>query len=481
MRTVLLRELSCYTPEKLSQKLSLDLETTRSCIGSLAARGVLRLRSTGEQREYEDPSEDAAGQYQFVYVGLAVFSDVVIIVYPKYFKKSEPTLGELQQVFRVIRKSAGSFSEITATAEDGINSNSKLSLVLALLEMYGEYGIYTNYVKVLNQNGQGDISWERTIAKHSPFLDSDDTPIYFDFETVETARDVSAFVTRLHKCVLTHCSQILQECGLSELLSLDDIDLSDEDIEDFGDATLVNYRLEREHSVQFVTWKQDVIGLLRQFINDADSVVQVVDEVSLGTNAFYNVWEQACKTALDDKINHAIGSLGFHLTSRWATRSHDSLLSLIPSPVWHKGFAENETDCGDVATLIPDTISFWTSPEGRRVFGIFDAKYYVPSLGEKTTGVPGVESVTKQYLYQSAYRQFILDHGFNKVVNTFLIPTEKSEIEKRGRVDFPGVFAPEHEPFADDIALFALPAAKIWRCYLSDAALPPNELAELFD
>ena len=50
------------------------------------------------------------------------------------------------------------------------------------------------------------------------------------------------------------------------------------------------------------------------------------------------------------------------------------------------------------------------------------------------TGQPGIESITKQYLYQLAYQRFIEDHKFSSVKNCFLLPTENNEIEDKGEV-----------------------------------------------
>ena len=52
------------------------------------------------------------------------------------------------------------------------------------------------------------------------------------------------------------------------------------------------------------------------------------------------------------------------------------------------------------------------------------------------TGQPGIESVTKQYLYQLAYKKFLEEHGFekNNIRNCFLLPTENSEVEEFGSV-----------------------------------------------
>ena len=86
-------------------------------------------------------------------------------------------------------------------------------------------------------------------------------------------------------------------------------------------------------------------------------------------------------------------------------------------------------------TLIPDLISI-CKVSGQYQFIIFDAKYYNAHLekGIAPTGQPGIESVTKQYLYQLAYQKFIDEHEFASVKNCFLLPTENSEIEDKGEV-----------------------------------------------
>lgn len=91
--------------------------------------------------------------------------------------------------------------------------------------------------------------------------------------------------------------------------------------------------------------------------------------------------------------------------------------------------------CGDVNTLIPDVIGIHGDGAGGRAFCIYDAKYYTPSLRPGAAkDVPGVESVTKQVLYQSAYGDFIRDNGFSSVANVFLVPTHEAEARLMGRV-----------------------------------------------
>ena len=122
--------------------------------------------------------------------------------------------------------------------------------------------------------------------------------------------------------------------------------------------------------------------------------------------------------------------------------------------------------CGDTDTLIPDTIAFMDGPVGGRTFCIYDAKYYVPASAGKMKGQPGVESVTKQFLYQSAYRDFVLDHGFGSVSNAFLVPGDIDKPDLMARVSFPGVLVKEEPPFSNHVEMWMLPAEEVYEAYL---------------
>ena len=75
-----------------------------------------------------------------------------------------------------------------------------------------------------------------------------------------------------------------------------------------------------------------------------------------------------------------------------------------------KGNDMEEQDAAD--TLIPDLVSI-PQIDGTDYFLIFDAKYYNIQLekGKSLRNNPGVGDVTKQYLYQLAYRNFIKAHN----------------------------------------------------------------------
>ena len=67
-------------------------------------------------------------------------------------------------------------------------------------------------------------------------------------------------------------------------------------------------------------------------------------------------------------------------------------------------------------------------------FGIFDAKYYCIDFkqtknGNNVIGQPGVGDVTKQYLYQLAYEDFVEKQGYKHIVNMFLCPHEELTLD----------------------------------------------------
>ena len=89
-------------------------------------------------------------------------------------------------------------------------------------------------------------------------------------------------------------------------------------------------------------------------------------------------------------------------------------------------------------SLTPDLITIHR--DGAKCdFIIFDAKYYNIQLEVNLPlgGQPGIGDVTKQYLYQLAYRKFVEANKIDKVRNCFLMPTEDDGIEgvvKKGSV-----------------------------------------------
>ena len=70
------------------------------------------------------------------------------------------------------------------------------------------------------------------------------------------------------------------------------------------------------------------------------------------------------------------------------------------------------------------------------MFIICDAKYYniVLCANELLEGNPGVEDVTKQYLYQLAYKDFFEKEEITRVFNCFIMPSDEEYVKNVGYV-----------------------------------------------
>lgn len=210
---------------------------------------------------------------------------------------------------------------------------------------------------------------------------------------------------------------------------MDEVNLTGEELDDFGDKEYILYRIESELNTQFNTRKQLVLKTIYAYIDRSGSLYDTECLSLFGTNSFNLVWEKICADIMDNQLDVLLGALKLPIALKDGYNRRQKLIELIEKPLW--------TITGKCAkdTLIPDLISI-CKVKGQHQFIIFDAKYYNVHLkkGIVPTGQPGIESVTKQYIYQLAYQRFIEDHNFSSVKNCFLVPTENNEVEYKGEV-----------------------------------------------
>ncbi len=482
MHQAYVRELKPYSIAGLAGEFGMDDWRTLRVVGELMARGIVRYRTDKPADGVETSDEEGAKEderYLFNFVGIAMVGDLVVIAYPKYFRTGVPSRDELRQIMRILKRDSGRAS-MPIWVNEGERTDDKLPVMLALLELYAEYGVYSNFVEGRELNGAGTIDWNRTIGNHLPVL-ANGYPVYVEYESRKTLRDESDFITRLHRAVLTECSKLLFDAHVADLLSLDEVELSDEEVDEFGDAETLKWRLERERRTQFVDWKIAVLDLLWRYLLNRESAVERSEIHALGTTSFFHLWEEACRTAFGDALNTKLDKLDFPLKGEWVERKHDTLLSIIEFPKWERRQGDDYIECDPVATLIPDTVTFAVDNDGRRAFCIYDAKYYVPSVGSKIERQPGLESVTKQFLYQSAYKDFVLDHGFDYVVNAFLVPTANDELRELARVSFAKVMGEVEPPFSNYIHMWALPAGEVFDAYLSGKRIDTGTMKAIWE
>ena len=198
------------------------------------------------------------------------------------------------------------------------------------------------------------------------------------------------------------------------------------------------------------------------------------DGISMyGTTAYHVVWEKVCAEVFDNKLNTTLGQLKMAtpLAEQYQekTKRREKLIDIIEKPIWQG----KDTEPKVADTLIPDLISI-PCIDGKDWFIIFDAKYYNLQLekGKLLRGNPGVEDVTKQYLYQLAYKDFIKVHHITEVRNCFLMPTEENNIVEKGVAKMPMLAALKLQ----NIQIRLIPATKLYDCYLSNTHMDIRKL-----
>lgn len=487
MISVFLREQKRYSQQELVKAFCCSEEKTVRILKRLKEYGVLKaVKANDTQKDLTDLLEEdieiadvEVGEneylYVFTFVGVITIEGRVLKCYPKYLLDVTAPVTELKQVLKVLER-YNTKEQIIRMYNDTSDSSAfnMLAVMLFLLQDYYEYGTYTNAQDIIEPNGAGEILWEKTINETFTLL-SNNRPYYPELFTLRRVNDDRDFFKRLHECILTRCTKELRDADLLELFDIMGADLSDEEMEDFGDKEYVLDRILKELNVQFNTHKQLLLKTMYAYVSNSRALDDLDCFSMFGTNSFNLVWEEVCSEVLDNQLQKTIGGLRLPipLTTEYHEKRRYKLIDLIDKPQWcglsNGGvFVKEAPD-----TLIPDIISIVQHGNDCQ-FIIFDAKYYNLQLerNKKLRGQPGIESVTKQYLYQLAYQPFVEAHGITTVKNCFLFPTADDQVISKGSVrldmlDRLGLQA---------IQLRLLPAHKMYDFYLSKHRI---DLAEL--
>lgn len=432
------KEQERYMQKDLCKKFECSEDKVIPIIRKLKEFGVLKtVKDSNPQRDMTELVEEdveitnvEVGEneylYVFTFVGVIIVAGRVLKCYPKYLINTKEPKRELSQILKVLEK-YNSKEQIIQIFNDSSECSSfnLLSVLLFLIQDYFENGVYNNTKDIIESNGTGEILWDKTINETFTLL-SNNRPYYIDIQTKKRINNEFDYFKRLHECILTKASKELMDAGLLDLFEFTEIDLTDERLDEFGDKEYILYRIENELNIQFNTRKQLVLKTIYAYIDHRENLYDIDCFSMFGTNSFNLVWEHVCADIMDNQLHKQLGVLNIPQKLKPEYNSSTKLIELIEKPMW--------TITGKRArdTLIPDLI---TIVENK--FIIFDAKYYNATIvpGVMPKGQPGIESITKQYLYQLAYQKFIIDHGFKDVKNCFLMPTENSDIENHGEVE----------------------------------------------
>ncbi len=480
MVSVFLREQKRYTQDDLVKAFACSEEKTVHILKRLKEYGVLKAVCLSDTQKdltdlYDEDIEIADVEigeneylYVFTFVGVITIEGRVLKCYPKYIFSNNAPKTELKQVLKVLEK-YNSKEQIIRMYNETSDSSAfnMLAVMLFLLQDYYDYGPYTNTQDIIESNGAGDILWDKTINETFTLL-SNNRPYYPELLTIRRVNDDFDFFKRLHECVLTRCTKELKNADLLDLFDIIGVDLSDEEIDDFGEKEYILDRIIKELNVQFNTRKQLLLKTLYAYIAHSSALDDMDCFSMFGTNSFNLVWEKACAEVLDNQLQKPIGGLRLPmaLSPDYAPHKYMKLIDLIEKPKW-SGITEDGIVFEKTAkdTLIPDIISIVSTSTGVQ-FIIFDAKYYNLTLekNKALSGQPGIESITKQYLYQRAYQQFIEQHGITEVRNCFLMPTEGSLIVDKGTASL-GILS---SLGLQDIQIRLLPATEVYSHYVAN-------------
>lgn len=466
MISIFVREQKRYAQKDLCERLECSEEKIVPIIRKLKEFGVLKaVKDSAPQRDMSDlidkdveVADVEVGEneylYVFTFVGVIVVAGCVMKCYPKYLLSVDEPKDELRQILKVLEK-YNSKEQIIRMFNDSSESSSfnLLAVLMFLIQDYYENGIYNNTEDIIESNGSGEILWDKTINETFTLL-SNNRPYYIDLQTKKRITNDFDYFKRLHGCILTKASREMKAADLLELFEITEIDLTDEELDEFGDKEYILYRIENELSTQFNTRKQLVLKTIYAYINHNGNLYDTDCLSMFGTNSFNLVWESICANIMDNQLDRRLGTLSLPKSLQPEYDQDKKLIDLIEKPLW------SATGKTAKDTLIPDLVTITGSQ-----FIIFDAKYYNAQLerGLAPKGQPGIESVTKQYLYQLAYQKFINDHDFAEIKNCFLMPTENEEVEPRGEVSMEML----SNLGLTDIKVRFIPATMAYEHYLS--------------
>lgn len=416
---IYIRELQKYDETYLKSKLLLDSNTIRK----LMNKRILYKKENG--------------LFYFEFVGILIVKDKVIFCMPKYAKNFDK-----KTIVKQLLSLFGEYSRRENLDEDELesigsidfkNTYNMLSVLIFLIDDYLENGLYSNEKDICILNGEDEINWLKTIDEIQPLLNEGE-PVYLEYFTNSTENDEKNYFRQLHRYILNESTRKLNELGLIEFLGFEPITF-EIDADTLGTPQSILSRLSNELNVQYIDRKQLLLKAMASFISNEKMETDNFTISFYGTRGFHIVWEKTCGYILGNK--------------------YESVKKLIAKPQWR-------TLTGKVhraATLIPDIISITNDS-----FIISDAKYYSIKLtNDKLEGNPGVEDVTKQYLYQLAFDEYIKIKGFSLIKNMLLFPSDLEEIKKLGTVTVKFL----KDIGLEDITLLLMPANKVFELYIN--------------
>lgn len=299
----LLKELKRYSFDELKNIFEKDDEELRDLLKNLSLMNIVKYLKSCSKFELDELLDedfklnDKFDDYVFKYVGIIVVGNICLVIYPKYIEdeKSDKNYEILKQLISVIRKYQSKQQNIGFDEELELENFNLLSVVLELIYSYYEHGLYINENDIIEQNGEGEICWEKTINETTAYF-SNNIPFYLDTFTLNQKSNKEDFFTLLHVFVLSEGCKKLKD--ILNILNISPINLSLAKLDNFGTIEFIINRLNQELSTQFITYRQNILKLLKRYI-EQDSIKKTSSDISfVGTSSFNLVWKMYVQKSL---------------------------------------------------------------------------------------------------------------------------------------------------------------------------------------
>ena len=468
-------ELEHFSERSLAEDARISIQHAEALTSQMLRSGIIKPLG--------DAPDQADGRiYQWTFVGIVYCLEVNVWVYPKYMKAESIDRNHFKTALRAIAALDGSRSwveeDFQQPEHDAQIASGKLATYLRLIELHAEHGLYGNEQYSVELNGEGDIDWAQTIDRSLSVVQPPNV-FYLDVYTRKRVIDSTNIVRLLHASILNRGASVLEDSGLADLLGINFPVLSGPEIEDLGDFETLLHLVEAELRGQYLTWKRQVLRLMRSLLTDELSEFEMTEPIVFGIRNFHVVWEAACSSFLGNDLNVPLTRLGIHELESGRLGSDITLASMVPTPTWNIGNEVIET----ARRLRPDLVRLLPINDGSEekwLLGIFDAKYYVITTERSMSGSwqlrgePELESVSKQFLYRTAYRELLRSRDVETVVNAFLLPGITNQVERLGQVTYPDVIEILPPPVANAIDVWLLPVEDVLRSLFEPAAADKN-------
>lgn len=418
-------EYSEHELEKLLKKSGIE-DTTNFIKNSLSSRIFLpKIKKTKFNVSQDNIKPNS---YKVNFVGILKYGSTIVLGYPKYINNIASDISDNHNKFkRILKVIEKSYSENIFSEYSSLDNSSTLfNLIIKLWQEFMSYGIYSNQIETTDYNGEGEILWEETISQQVSFV-FNDIPVYLDTFTKSSEDENDNIARQIHLSIL---SNIQNEISIIfDVLGYEQQYFQSIELSDIGEDSYLLRALERELGRQNITFKQNILNNLIDYI-EKRGIQSSNEKIELyGTTSFNIVWENICKKVYEDHLPDRISALELKISGDIKEKNgsikqidytdRERLSDIVDKPVWEVLINNKKIFAKSGAQLDVLHIN-----HTEKSFDIYDGKYYKIKVDERNiVGQPGMEDIIKQYFYQLAYKNIaeINDYKFN---NYFVVPVD---------------------------------------------------------